>query len=61
MTLDTVIRRADLGDGRGPVDIGIAGTRIAAIAPALACEAAEIDFGGPPRPARPRRHPHPPR
>ena len=46
MTLDTVIRRADLGDGRGPVDIGIAGTRIAAIAPALACEAAEIDFGG---------------
>ena len=46
MTLDTVIRSADLGDGRGPVDIGITGTRIAAIGPTLACEAAEIDFGG---------------
>ena len=46
MTLDTVIRRADLGDGRGPLDIGIAGARIAAIGPALACEAAELDLGG---------------
>ena len=46
MRIDTVIRRADLGDGRGPLDIGIAGTRIAALAPGLACEAAEVDFGG---------------
>ena len=46
MTIDIVIRRADLGDGRGPVDIGIAGTRIAALEPSLACEAAEVDLGG---------------
>ena len=46
MTIDTVIRRADLGDGRGPCDIGIAGGRIVAIAPTLACEAAEVDLGG---------------
>ena len=46
MTIDTVIRNADLGDGRGCLDIGIAGRRIVAIAPALACEAAEIDLGG---------------
>ncbi len=46
MHIDTVIRRADLGDGRGLLDIGIAGTRIAAIAPSLACEAAEVDLGG---------------
>ncbi len=46
MAIDTVIRRADLGDGRGPLDIGIAGSRIAAIGPALACEAAEVDLGG---------------
>ena len=46
MRIDTVIRRADLGDGRGPIDIGIAGTRIAALEPRLACEAAEVDLGG---------------
>ncbi len=46
MAFDTVIRRADLGDGRGPLDIGIAGTRIAAIERGLACDAAEVDLGG---------------
>lgn len=46
MTIDTVIRRANLGDGRGPLDIAIAGTRIADIAPGIRCEAAEIDLGG---------------
>ena len=46
MPIDTVIRRADLGDGRGPLDIGISGSRIAAIGPALACDAAEHDLGG---------------
>ena len=46
MTFDTVIRRADLGDGRGPLDIGVAGTRIAAIGRDLACDAAEVDLGG---------------
>ena len=46
MHIDTVIRRADLGDGRGPLDIGFGGGRVAAIAPSLACEAAEVDLGG---------------
>ena len=46
MALDTVIRRADLGTGEGLRDIGISGGRIAAIAPDLACEAAEVDLGG---------------
>ncbi len=46
MMLDLVLRRADLGDGNGPSDIGIAGTRIAAIGRDLPCEAAEIDLGG---------------
>ena len=46
MNLDTVIRRADLGDGRGPCDIGLSGGRIAALAPVIACEAAEVDLGG---------------
>ena len=46
MSIDIVIRRADLGDGLGLRDIGIADTRIAAIAPSLACEAAEVDLGG---------------
>ncbi len=46
MVLDTVIRRADLGDGRGLLDIGIAGSRIAAIGRDLICDAAEVDLGG---------------
>ena len=46
MAIDTVIRRADLGDGRGPLDIGIAGTRIAAMGRDLVCDAAEVDLGG---------------
>ena len=46
MTFDTVIRRANLGDGRGPLDLGIVGARIAAVGRDLACDAAEIDLGG---------------
>ncbi len=46
MSIDSVIRRADLGDGHGLVDIGIAGGRIAAIAPGLVCDAPETDLGG---------------
>lgn len=46
MSLDAVIRRANLGDGRGLVDIGISGGRIGAIAPGLVCDAPETDFGG---------------
>ncbi len=46
MSFDTVLRHADLGDGRGPVDIGISGSRIAAIAPGLVCDAPETDLGG---------------
>ena len=46
MAIDTVIRRADLGDGRGPLDIGIVGTRIAAMGRDLVCDAAEVDLGG---------------
>jgi len=45
--LDLVIRGATLPDGREGVDIGIAGERIVALAPALAGEAAaEIDAAG---------------
>ena len=46
MAFDTVIRRADLGDGRGPLEIGIAATRIAAIGRDLVGDAAEVDLGG---------------
>ncbi len=45
--LDLIIRRANLPDGRRDIDIGIAGERIAALAPALAATGArEIDAEG---------------
>jgi cytosine deaminase len=43
---DLVFRNARTRSASTPVDIGIAGGRIAAIEPHLACEAAEIDIGG---------------
>ena len=46
MTPDRVFRRADLGDGSGPVDIAVASGRIVRIAPALPCDAPEVDLRG---------------
>jgi cytosine deaminase len=43
---DQVFRNAVTRSSATPVDIGVAGGRIAAIAPHLACDAAEIDIGG---------------
>jgi cytosine deaminase len=43
---DLVFRNALTRASPDPVDIGVAGGRIAAIAPELACEATEVDAGG---------------
>ncbi|MDI4235782.1 amidohydrolase family protein [Bradyrhizobium sp. Arg237L] len=43
---DLIFRNARTRNASTPVDIGIAGGRIAAIEPHLACETAEIDIGG---------------
>src|ERR1700752_1568583 len=43
---DIVFRNARTRAAKEPVDIGVAGGRIAAIAPRLTCEAAEIDIAG---------------
>ncbi len=43
---DLVFRNARMRAAPEPVDIGIAGGRIAAIAPKLACETAEVDAAG---------------
>ena len=43
---DRIFRNAVTRSSPTPVDIGVSGGRIAAIAPHLACEAAEIDIGG---------------
>ena len=45
-TFDLIFRNALTRASTTPVDIGIAGGRILAIEPRLACEAAEIDIGG---------------
>ncbi len=44
--MDLVVRGAMLADGSGPVDVGIAAGRIAAIAPALRADAPVIPAGG---------------
>ena len=64
MTPDTVLRRARLagaGADAPPVDIGIAGGRIAAIEPEIPSEAGAPRPRRPLRLGRPRRDPHPPR
>ena len=43
---DLVFRNARTRAAPEPVDIGISGGKIAAIAPKLVCEAAEIDAAG---------------
>src|SRR5258708_18393186 len=43
---DLIFRSARMRSAATRVDIGVSGGRIAAIAPRLACEAAEIDAGG---------------
>ncbi|MBR1366033.1 amidohydrolase family protein [Bradyrhizobium ottawaense] len=43
---DLIFRNALLRSSAAPVDIGVKGGRIAAIAPKLACEAIEVDIGG---------------
>jgi len=43
---DLIFRNAVTRSSARPVDIGIAGGRIAAIAPHLACEGTEIEIGG---------------
>ncbi|MCA1524193.1 amidohydrolase family protein [Bradyrhizobium yuanmingense] len=43
---DLIFRNALLRSSAAPVDIGVKDGRIAAIAPKLACEAAEIEVGG---------------
>ncbi|MGY3475354.1 amidohydrolase family protein [Bradyrhizobium ottawaense] len=43
---DLIFRNALLRSSAAPVDIGVKGGRIAAIAPKLACEAVEVDVGG---------------
>ena len=43
---DLIFRNARTRSSATPVDIGVAGGRIAAIEPRLACEAAEIEVGG---------------
>ncbi|MBH5396991.1 amidohydrolase family protein [Bradyrhizobium sp. CNPSo 4010] len=45
-SFDLIFRNALLRGVGSTVDIGVINSRIAAIAPQLACEAAEIDFGG---------------
>ncbi|MCA1432447.1 amidohydrolase family protein [Bradyrhizobium sp. BRP20] len=45
-TFDLVFRNALLRSSAAPVDIGVKDGRIAAIAPKLACEAADVDLGG---------------
>lgn len=45
--LDLILRQARLPDGQGPVDIGIAGDKVAVIAPHISAEAhAEMDVTG---------------
>jgi cytosine deaminase len=44
--MDLVLRNARTAAGREPVDIGIEGGRIEAIAPALVADADELDVGG---------------
>ncbi|SCB29091.1 cytosine deaminase [Bradyrhizobium yuanmingense] len=43
---DLIFRNALLRSSAAPVDIGVKDGRIAAIAPKLACEAAEVEVGG---------------
>ncbi|KRP92082.1 amidohydrolase [Bradyrhizobium yuanmingense] len=43
---DLIFRNALLRSSAAPVDIGVKDGRIAAIAPKLACEAADVDLGG---------------
>ena len=43
---DLIFRNARTRSAATTVDIGVSGGRIAAIAPRLACEAAEIEVGG---------------
>lgn len=43
---DLIFRNVLLRESAAPVDIGVKGGRIAAIAPQLACEALEVDVGG---------------
>ncbi|MCA1512817.1 amidohydrolase family protein [Bradyrhizobium sp. NBAIM01] len=45
-TFDLIFRNALLRSSAAPVDIGVKDGRIAAIAPKLACEAADVDLGG---------------
>ncbi len=44
--MDWVVRGARLADGSGPADVGVAGGRIAAIAPSLPADAPVIEAGG---------------
>jgi cytosine deaminase len=44
--VELIIRRAMLPDGTGPLDVGIAGGRICAIAPALEGDAPIVEAGG---------------
>ena len=44
--MDLVVRGAMLADGSGPVDVGIAAGRIAALAPSLAADGPVLDAGG---------------
>ena len=44
--MDLVVRGAMLADGSGPVDVGIAAGRIAAMAPSLAADGPVLDAGG---------------
>ena len=45
--MDLILRQARLPDGQGPLDIGIAGDKIAAISPKISAEArAELDVSG---------------
>ncbi|MGD9536221.1 MAG: amidohydrolase family protein [Alphaproteobacteria bacterium] len=45
--MDLILRNARIADrGDGPLDIGIAGGRIAAIAPRIEAEAQEVELGG---------------
>jgi len=43
---DQIFRNAVTRSSPTPVDIGVSGGRIAAVAPHLVCEAAEVDVGG---------------
>ena len=53
--MDLVVGAAMLADGSGPVDVGIAAGRIAAVAPALEADAPAIPVEGFARP-RPSLH-----